>query len=429
MTAGFMPGALAKNIAPGVNDPAITPCGVVLHVAVSESDSLFDYFNGPSGGVESHFYVRRDGTIEQYRSIWFQADAQLDGNTFDLDSKQVGFVSVETQGMGAGEWTAAQLKAIKAIIVWVRSQADFPLAACPAWNRPGVGYHTMWGSPSHWTPSRKTCPGPDRIKQFHDVIEPWMVEASKPPRTWFPVQHRIVTANLYVKNDRPAATVSKVIAAVKGRFSFPPDVIACQETHGAGTLAKLATVGDYRLLAADPEAGEAGRELGVLLRRRIKVIDTEFHPAAKGVGDGVTDHDRGVFVVKYRKRGVRTAVVNCHAPVFGERLAVEGKPGPAADQHAAYAAKVADIVTRLRKHGWTVFVTADANSRGHWDQSLPVVLERLGMSLTRDGVDLIAHDPKRVVRKDVQLVALGATGSPESAHEAIAARYIERKQS
>jgi len=252
----------------------------------------------------------------------------------------------------------------------------------------------------------------------------------QPPRSLLPVQHRIVTANLYVKNDHPAATVAKVMAAVKKRFTFLPDMIACQETHGAGTLAKLATVGDYRLLAADPETGEAGRELGVLLRDRLKVIDTEFHPAAEGLGDGVTNHDRGVFVVKYSKRRRRVAVLNCHAPVFNEAAIHEGaKPGPAAVQHAAYAAKVAAIVTRLRDHGWTVFVTADANSRAHWDQSLPVVLERLGMALTRDGVDLIAHDPKRVDRKAVQLVALGAPDTPMAAHEAIAARYVERRKS
>jgi len=250
----------------------------------------------------------------------------------------------------------------------------------------------------------------------------------KPPRSLLPVQHRIVTANLYVKNDHPAATVAKVMAAVKKRFTFLPDVIACQETHGTGTLRALGSVEGYDLQAAVSK-GEAGRELGVLTRDRLKHEGVEYHPAAVAVGEGVTAHDRGVYVVKYRKRGVRTAVVNCHAPVFGERLAVEGKPGPAADQHAAYAAKVAAIVTRLRKHGWTVFVTADANSRAHWDQSLPVVLERLGMALTRDGVDLIAHDPKRVDRKAVQLVALGAAGTPESAHEAIAARYVERRKS
>jgi len=329
---------------------------------------------------------------------------------------------------------------------WERKVHVLRAVGFAAWHRPAV--KGVWGEHIHAVLIGNKNLAPSAARQVEayrahrdglksnapdptwhpDPIPVFVMPQS--PRVFFPVQHRIVTANLYVKNDRPAATVGKVIAAVKGRFSFPPDVIACQETHGAGTLAKLATVGDYRLLAADPKFGEAGLELGVLLRRGLKVIDTEFHPAAKGVGDGVTDHDRGVFVVKYVKRRRRVAVVNCHAPVFNEAAIHEGaKPGPAAIQHAAYATKVAAIVTRLRAHGWTVFVVADANSRAHWDQSLPVVLERLGMALTRDGVDLTAHDPKRVDRKAVQLVALGATGTPESAHEAIAARYIEKRKS
>jgi len=329
---------------------------------------------------------------------------------------------------------------------WERKVRVLRAVGFAAWHRPAV--KGVWGEHIHAVliGNKKLAPSAARqvvaYRDHRDGLKSNLPDPTwhpdpipvfvmpQPPRVFFPVQHRIVTANLYVKNPRPAATVGKVIAAVKKRFSFPPDVIACQETHRASTLVNLATVADYRLLAAESKFGEAGLELGVLLRRGLNRLDTEFHPAAKGVGDGVTDHDRGVFVVKYSKRGRRVAVVNCHAPVFREAQIVAGeKPGGAAVQHAAYAAKVAAIVTRLRAHGWTVFVTADANSRAHWDQSLPVVLERLGMSLTRDGVDLIAHDPKRVDRKAVQLVALGADGTPESAHEAIAARYIEKRKS
>jgi len=418
--SGIYPKAVWRLIPPGPNDPPIVPRIAVLHVDAGNAETLYYYFRDRSGGIESHFFIKKDGTVEQYRDIYWQADANLDGNDFA--------VSIETQGYGAGEWTAAQLTSIKRLLLWLHNETDVPLKRCTAWDGVGVGYHVMWGAPSHWTPVAKTCPGPDRVKQFEALLVPWMERQSKPPRSLLPVQHRIVTANLYVKNDHPAATVAKVMAAVKKRFTFLPDVIACQETHGTGTLRALGSVEGYDLSAAVSK-GEAGRELGVLTRDRLKHEGVEYHHGADGVGEGVTAHDRGVYVVKYRKRGVRTAVVNCHAPWFVETKAVEGRGGPAADQHAAYAAKVAAIVTRLRKHGWTVFVTADANSRGKWDQSLPVVLERLGMALTRDGVDLIAHDPKRVDRKAVQLVALGAAGTPESAHEAIAARYVERRKS
>jgi hypothetical protein len=176
---GFMPGAIVKNITPGSNDPAILPCGVDLHVAVSRSDSLHDWFDGPSGGVEAHFYVRFDGTIEQYRSIFFEADAQFEGNSFMLGDHRVGFISVETEGMGSGRWTKAQLESIKAIILWVHSQQAFPMRVCPAWNSRGVGYHSLF---EEWNTNHHSCPGPARIEQFHDVIEPWLPDALRGPK-------------------------------------------------------------------------------------------------------------------------------------------------------------------------------------------------------------------------------------------------------
>lgn len=58
------PDAILKLIPPGDNDPRIQPVGVILHVAAMEGPSLHGYFDGPSGGIESHLYVRYDGTIE-----------------------------------------------------------------------------------------------------------------------------------------------------------------------------------------------------------------------------------------------------------------------------------------------------------------------------------------------------------------------------
>jgi hypothetical protein len=156
--------AIKKLIPPGPNDPPITPRVVVLHVAVSESASLYDYFNGPSGGVESHFYIRRDGTVEQYRDTSLQADANTDANGFAI--------SVETQGMERGEWTAQQLAAIKALLLWCNDVHGIPLQVPTAWDGSGVGYHTLF--PGVWDKRGASCPGPDRKAQFVNVLVPWM---------------------------------------------------------------------------------------------------------------------------------------------------------------------------------------------------------------------------------------------------------------
>ena len=167
---GFMPGAIVHNIPPGSNDPGIVPCGVIAHVAVSLASSLGDFFEH-DGGIESHFYIRFDGSFEQYRSIFFEADAQGDGNSFTLGGRRVGFVSVETEGMGDGEWTPEQLATFKCIVLWVKSQSDFPLEVCPEWNSPGVGYHALH---PRWNKNAHSCPGPKRIAQFNQTIVPWL---------------------------------------------------------------------------------------------------------------------------------------------------------------------------------------------------------------------------------------------------------------
>lgn len=198
---------------PSKTDPKIVPIGVILHVDGGNARSLYHWFNGPSGGIESHFHVDRDGHVEQYRDTEQEADANYKGNSFILDvdlpemgirkGTRVGFISVETQGYASGEWTGAQLDAIKRVLTFAHDEHRIPLKVTPAWNRPGVGYHVMWGAPGAWTNVSKTCPGPDRIKQFNEIIVPWMEEPmskiSKP--NWLPdsVLQRLVKVGYLTK--------------------------------------------------------------------------------------------------------------------------------------------------------------------------------------------------------------------------------------
>jgi hypothetical protein len=168
------PGARYRPIAPGTNDPPIIVLGAILHVDAGNSKSLFGYFSGPSGGIESHFHVPKEYQVEQYRDTGFEADANYKANSFWKDGKRYGYVSIETQGYGAGEWNAYQIAEIKKLLLWLSKTHGFPLVRCPAHMSPGVGYHIMFGSPGPWTPVNKSCPGPDRIKQFNNILVPWM---------------------------------------------------------------------------------------------------------------------------------------------------------------------------------------------------------------------------------------------------------------
>lgn len=193
---GFYPKAVVKEIKPGSTDPAIKPTVAILHVDAGNASSLYDLFkrNQTNGsGVEAHFFIKKDGTVEQYRSIYYQCDANLKANGFA--------VSIETQGYAEGTWTVKQLATIKRLLVWLHQEAGIPLIKCTTWQGPGVGYHTQFGAPGAWTPVAKSCPGPDRIKQFERDIVPWM--------------HQKQVYHPYLKDIHDAASAAAALAATR----------------------------------------------------------------------------------------------------------------------------------------------------------------------------------------------------------------------
>ncbi|MCW2754667.1 MAG: hypothetical protein JWQ32_2078 [Marmoricola sp.] len=187
----WIPDVIVKELPRG-NDPDIVPVGAIFHVAVSEASSLYGDYLHRTDGVESTGYIRRDGTIEQYRPVTIRCDAQYDGNSFGWPTRH-GFTSWETQGEAAGEWTSEQLAAIKRIIIWHHTEWAVPLRQAPAWNEAGFGYHALF---ERWNKSNHSCPGPDRIKQWHQLIVP---ELATLPLT---VQHtgstRVTEARAYL---------------------------------------------------------------------------------------------------------------------------------------------------------------------------------------------------------------------------------------
>ena len=333
-----------------------------------------------------------------------------DGNTL--------YLGVEVQNSGTEGWTETQYVAM----VKTGAVLGLKTVGCTV-NAQRAHYETS--VTGKWDPGDpKGIPlGNKRVLDMDKFRADVGAAMAPPPPRIFPVRHRVVTANMWVKNADPLSGVSRIVAKVSAAFRFGPDVIAMQETHTM--LRKLAQVGGYQQFVADE--GEAGRELGVLLQSKLKCLGVKFHPAAAGSGEGVFAHPRGIFVVRYIKRGRKVAVVNTHMGVIADETALqEGRmPGLAAEQHAEQAEQVVRIVNHLRAEGYLVFVTADANSKGVWAKSLPAVLAAAGMRVTPDGVDLIASDPARTKPPDVATVDRRLTGS--DTHDAIAIRTTERK--
>lgn len=163
------PFAVWRPLPENQTEPDLDASQLVLHTAVDAPGptSLEGWWNVPGNNIESHFFVRMDGTIEQYMDTSKQADAQRYGNSRAI--------SIETEDDGKPEttpWNEAQLQAIIRLGRWIL--ANHPKIAhrvCRSWTDPGIGYHSMWGAPSVWTPAEgKTCPGAARIAQFPSVV-------------------------------------------------------------------------------------------------------------------------------------------------------------------------------------------------------------------------------------------------------------------
>ena len=153
--------------------------GIGLHVAGSEAQSLYGWFCNPVARASSHFYVRRDGTIEQYVSVRDRSWTSGAGSDRLL--------GIETQGTANGQWTDAQVKSIVWLIKTLAKEFGFPIRqmASSKKSERGIGYHAL-GVPANATQKArgvsqtggelwssavgKVCPGPDRVKQIPGIV-------------------------------------------------------------------------------------------------------------------------------------------------------------------------------------------------------------------------------------------------------------------
>lgn len=163
-------------------DPNIIPVGIIYHVSGSpNATSLFNWFNGPSGGVESHFHVDFLGRREQYRDTEREADANYRGNSWiGADGRRYGYISVETQGGADGKWNDAQLASLIELSHWLHSvHPTIRWEIAPGVQAGGLGWHVMFGAGAgtfSWSNARgKVCPGSERIEQCKSYLFPTLL--------------------------------------------------------------------------------------------------------------------------------------------------------------------------------------------------------------------------------------------------------------
>ena len=153
---------------------------VIWHVDAGNANSLYGWWNQAGSGQNgSHFFVKTDGTVEQY--------APIDRITWTSGNGSIRSVGIETQGYAAGEWTPAQRAALIKLTRWLCKTLGVPMVMAPnskltsrgiAWHRQGVpatqaqkAAKVSQTGGELWSSSvGKVCPGPDREKQIPHMV-------------------------------------------------------------------------------------------------------------------------------------------------------------------------------------------------------------------------------------------------------------------
>jgi hypothetical protein len=161
-------GGRQRHLPEWQSQPKIKPTTIIDHSIVGSAEGAWQMFRDRSV-LESHFIVDLNGEIWQLMDTDREADANLNANAYAI--------SIETADRGdpnTQPWTAEQL----ASLAWLHEAL---LAAHPSIPRrrsrscsdpAGLGYHTLHGAPSCWTPVAKSCPGAVRKRQWFDVVLP-----------------------------------------------------------------------------------------------------------------------------------------------------------------------------------------------------------------------------------------------------------------
>lgn len=134
----------------------LSPIGAVLHQAQGNG-SLYGWFNNPAAQVSAHFWIAKDGRIEEYVSTNVVAWHGVALNA--------AYVGVETEGFAEEPLTDAQVTAFAAVMAEGHSVHGWPLVEANANGEPGLGYHRMPGSETS-----TACPSDLRLSTRPEIL-------------------------------------------------------------------------------------------------------------------------------------------------------------------------------------------------------------------------------------------------------------------
>lgn len=141
--------------------------GLVLHHQAGNG-SLYSFFNNPASKVSAHFWVGKNGTIEQYVDT-----ARVSWHGRDLNSNWVG---VETEGCPGGkdeDLTEAQIAALARLYAEGARRHGWPNQLASSNGGRGFGYHRM--------AVNTACPCDRRLNKRSEILKRAFGGAASPP--------------------------------------------------------------------------------------------------------------------------------------------------------------------------------------------------------------------------------------------------------
>lgn len=169
----------------------MNPVRINYHTAVTNGGSLHGFFNSQAAkGVFSHFYVTRDGGLEQYQDTRFRASCDLDGNPDTIsieawDGYPKGYPGYWKNDSDVPPYNDAQMETLaKVTRQLLHSHPSIPAKLAIDNNRNGTSSHGLsthrLGVPGYMKYSNglryslypgKVCPGSRRIAQIPEILQ------------------------------------------------------------------------------------------------------------------------------------------------------------------------------------------------------------------------------------------------------------------
>jgi N-acetylmuramoyl-L-alanine amidase len=263
-------GGRQRHLPEWQSQPRITATTIIDHSIVGSAEGAYRMFRD-SSSLESHFIVDLDGEIWQLMDTDRQGDANLQANGYAL--------SIETADRGNPDiqpWTAEQIDSL----IWLHEELlllhpKIPRRRSRSCVDPGgLGYHTLHGAPSCWTPVSKSCPGTVRKGQWFDLLLPAFLN----PTTDTSLEDDLTDEQAQQLND-VTASVNRIEAALFQGHAINPN-------HPIDNLFNAASKTHQALVVPGTTSAEQAFNL---LFARVRNIETQVQTLVEALGDPVAE--------------------------------------------------------------------------------------------------------------------------------------------